>query len=123
MLTRFAVAPSGFKESLSAQAAADAIAAGVRRVVPDAEVDLIPLVDGGEGTARALASATGGRLVALPATGPLGRARGHPLRAARPDRLGSAARPSWRWRRSPASPSSRTACAIRAPPPRTASAN
>ncbi|MEV2197835.1 glycerate kinase [Streptomyces phaeochromogenes] len=72
MLTRFAVAPSGFKESLSAQAAADAIAAGVRRVVPDAEVDLIPLVDGGEGTARALASATGGRLVALPATGPLG---------------------------------------------------
>ncbi|WTP57017.1 glycerate kinase [Streptomyces phaeochromogenes] len=72
MLTRFAVAPSGFKESLSAQAAADAIAAGVRRVVPDAEVDLIPLVDGGEGTARALASATAGRLVALPATGPLG---------------------------------------------------
>ncbi|MGP4042649.1 glycerate kinase family protein [Streptomyces sp. 2A115] len=72
MLTRFAVAPSGFKESLSAQAAADAIAAGVRRVVPNAEVDLIPLVDGGEGTARALASATGGRLVALPATGPLG---------------------------------------------------
>lgn len=72
MLTRFAVAPSGFKESLSAQVAADAIAAGVRRVVPDAEVDLIPLVDGGEGTARALASATGGRLVALPATGPLG---------------------------------------------------
>ncbi|MEU9880635.1 glycerate kinase [Streptomyces phaeochromogenes] len=76
MLTRFAVAPSGFKESLSAQAAADAIAAGVRRVVPDAEVDLIPLVDGGEGTARALASATGGRLVALPATGPLGETVG-----------------------------------------------
>ncbi|MFM9367441.1 glycerate kinase [Streptomyces sp. Da 82-17] len=72
MLTRFAVAPSGFKESLSAQAAAEAIAAGVRRVVPEAEVDLIPLVDGGEGTAAALASATGGRLVALPATGPVG---------------------------------------------------
>ncbi|NGO13289.1 glycerate kinase [Streptomyces sp. HC44] len=72
MLTRFAVAPSGFKESLSAQAAADAIAAGVRRVVPDAEVDLIPLVDGGEGTAAALAASTGGRLVALPATGPVG---------------------------------------------------
>ena len=72
MLTRFAVAPSGFKESLSARAAADAIAAGVRRVVPDAEVDLIPLVDGGEGTAAALAASTGGRLVALPATGPVG---------------------------------------------------
>ncbi|MFF8969007.1 glycerate kinase [Streptomyces sp. NPDC014995] len=72
MLTRVAVAPSGFKESLSAQAAAHAIAAGVRRVVPDAELDLIPLVDGGEGTAAALAASTGGRLVALPATGPLG---------------------------------------------------
>ncbi|MGW0546301.1 glycerate kinase family protein [Streptomyces altiplanensis] len=72
-LTRFAVAPSGFKESLSAQSAAEAIAAGVRRVVPHADIDLIPLVDGGEGTARALAAATGGRLVALSATGPVGR--------------------------------------------------
>ncbi|MFH8292018.1 glycerate kinase [Streptomyces sp. NPDC018059] len=73
MLTRFAIAPSGFKESLSAPAAAEAIAAGVRRVVPHAETDLIPLVDGGEGTARALAAADGGRLVALPATGPVGQ--------------------------------------------------
>ncbi|WAL95048.1 glycerate kinase [Streptomyces sp. Je 1-369] len=73
MLTRFAIAPSGFKESLSASSAAEAIAAGVRRVVPHAETDLIPLVDGGEGTARALASASGGRLVALPATGPVGQ--------------------------------------------------
>ncbi|MDX2697084.1 glycerate kinase family protein [Streptomyces ipomoeae] len=72
MLNRVAVAPSGFKESLSAEAAAEAIAAGVRRVLPDAEVDLIPLVDGGEGTAAALAASTGGRLVALPATGPVG---------------------------------------------------
>ncbi|MGW5862669.1 glycerate kinase family protein [Streptomyces sp. NPDC055239] len=73
MLTRFAIAPSGFKESLSAQSAAEAIAAGVRRVVPRAETDLIPLVDGGEGTARALAITGGGRLVALPATGPVGQ--------------------------------------------------
>ncbi|MGV9899816.1 glycerate kinase, partial [Streptomyces tendae] len=36
VLNRVVVAPSGFKESLSAQAAADAIAAGVRRVLPDA---------------------------------------------------------------------------------------
>ncbi|WP_374105002.1 glycerate kinase [Streptomyces sp. RT42] len=72
LLDRVAVAPSGFKESLSAQAAADAIAAGVRRVLPDAEIDRIPLVDGGEGTARALAAATDGRLVALAATGPVG---------------------------------------------------
>lgn len=76
MLTRVVVAPSGFKESLSAQAAADAIADGVRRVLPDAVLDLIPLVDGGEGTAATLAAATGGRLVALPATGPVGETVG-----------------------------------------------
>ncbi|MGC9542909.1 glycerate kinase [Streptomyces sp. UG1] len=76
MLTRVVVAPSGFKESLSAQTAADAIADGVRRVLPDAVLDLIPLVDGGEGTAAALAGATGGRLVALPATGPVGETVG-----------------------------------------------
>ncbi|WP_210587325.1 glycerate kinase [Streptomyces sp. GESEQ-35] len=76
MLTRVVVAPSGFKESLSAQAAADAIADGVRRVLPDAALDLIPLVDGGEGTAAALAAATGGRLVALPARGPVGETLG-----------------------------------------------
>ncbi|AWW36151.1 glycerate kinase [Streptomyces cadmiisoli] len=72
MLTRVVVAPSGFKESLSAEAAADAIAAGVHRVLPDAGIDRIPLVDGGEGTAAALAAATGGRLVARSATGPVG---------------------------------------------------
>ncbi|MFI7019467.1 glycerate kinase [Streptomyces sp. NPDC050164] len=76
MLNRVVVAPSGFKESLSAEAAADAIAAGVRRVLPDAELDLVPLVDGGEGTALALAAATGGRLVPVPATGPIGETVG-----------------------------------------------
>ncbi|MFE7054466.1 glycerate kinase [Streptomyces californicus] len=69
---RIAIAPSGFKESLSAARVAEAIAAGVRRVVPDAELDLIPLVDGGEGTAEALALASGGRLVRATATGPVG---------------------------------------------------
>ncbi|MEV6960481.1 glycerate kinase [Streptomyces sp. NPDC051207] len=76
MLRRIAVAPTGFKESLSAQAAADAIAAGVRRVLPAADVDLVPLVDGGEGTAATLAATTGGRLVALSATGPVGESVG-----------------------------------------------
>lgn len=70
--TRFVVAPSGFKECLDAEDVAQAIAAGVRRVVPGAVVDLAPLVDGGEGSAKALAAATGGELVPVTVRGPLG---------------------------------------------------
>ena len=69
---RFLVAPSGFKESLDACAVADAIAAGIHRVVPGAIVDKVPLVDGGEGSAKALAEATGGTLIPALVTGPIG---------------------------------------------------
>ncbi|MBC3193859.1 glycerate kinase [Pseudonocardia sp. C8] len=70
---RFVVAPSGFKECLDAHDVAAAIAAGIRRVVPGAVIDLVPLVDGGEGSAAAMAAATGGRLVPARVTGPVGR--------------------------------------------------
>lgn len=73
MSYRILVAPSGFKESLTAEQTAAAIAEGVARVLPDARIDSLPLVDGGEGTAATLASATGGRLTPLPATGPVGQ--------------------------------------------------
>ncbi|GAA2433622.1 glycerate kinase [Streptomyces macrosporus] len=72
MIRHIAIAPSGFKESLSARAAAEAIATGARRVLPGASLDLIPLVDGGEGTAEELATASGGRLLPVRATGPVG---------------------------------------------------
>lgn len=69
---RILVAPSGFKESLSADEVAEAIGAGVRSALPGARIDLAPLVDGGEGSAAALAAATGGHLVPVAATGPIG---------------------------------------------------
>ncbi|MFS8098925.1 glycerate kinase [Lentzea alba] len=69
---RFLVAPSGFKESLDACAVADAITKGIYRVVPGAIVDKAPLVDGGEGSAKALAEATGGTLIPTLVTGPVG---------------------------------------------------
>ncbi|MEV6081163.1 glycerate kinase [Streptomyces sp. NPDC052069] len=72
MSHRITIAPSGFKESLSAARVAESIAVGVRRVFPGADLDLVPLVDGGEGTAEALALATGGRLIPYAATGPVG---------------------------------------------------
>jgi glycerate 2-kinase len=71
-LRRFVIAPSGFKESLSAELVADAIAAGVRRVVPSADVRSLPLVDGGEGSAATLAAATHGQLIPITVTGPVG---------------------------------------------------
>lgn len=74
---RILVAPSGFKESLSAEHVADAIARGVRRAIPGSEVEQVPIVDGGEGSAATLAAATGGHLIDYPVTGPVG----HPVTA------------------------------------------
>lgn len=70
---RVLVAPSGFKESLSAPEVAEAIAVGVRRVIPGVHVLQVPIADGGEGTARTLAEATGGRLLPVEVTGPTGQ--------------------------------------------------
>ncbi|WP_077963137.1 glycerate kinase [Ensifer adhaerens] len=66
------VAPSGFKESLSAEEAADCIEKGVLRACPSAEVIKVPMVDGGEGFTKALVAITGGSLHELTVTGPLG---------------------------------------------------
>ena len=70
---RILVAPSGFKESLDAAAVAAAIGAGVRRALPGAAVKAVPIADGGEGTAETLACATGGQLVPVTVTGPVGQ--------------------------------------------------
>ena len=69
---RILVAPSGFKESLGAETVAEAIAAGIRRVIPGVQVDEYPVPDGGEGTARVLAATTGGTLEPARVTGPVG---------------------------------------------------
>jgi glycerate kinase len=44
------IAPDSFKGSIPADAAATAIATGLRRVWPDADLRLRPMADGGEGT-------------------------------------------------------------------------
>ena len=69
---KIVIAPDSFKGSLTARQAADAIERGVRRVTPDADIISIPMADGGEGTVRALVDATGGRLIPVRVTGPLG---------------------------------------------------
>ncbi len=54
---RFVVAPDKFKGSLSALEAAEAVAVGLRRGCPAAEVVLLPVADGGEGTVDAAVAA------------------------------------------------------------------
>lgn len=67
------IAPSGFKESLGADEIADCIAAGILRVVPDANIRKVPLVDGGEGFTKALVAATSGTLHEITVMGPIGK--------------------------------------------------
>src|SRR5213594_1013702 len=70
---RVIVAPQSFKGSADAVAVASAIARGVRRARPDARIEEMPLADGGEGTVRALVTATKGGLRRSRVHDPLGR--------------------------------------------------
>jgi glycerate 2-kinase len=68
---RIVIAPDKFKGCLTAPKVCDAIARGIRQAAPDAEIDLCPMADGGEGTVAALVAATGGRFETRRVTGPL----------------------------------------------------
>ena len=70
---RVLVCPDKFKGTLSAAAAARAIARGVRRRFPDAEVIELPLADGGEGSLDVLATTGLFQIRRLEVTGPLRR--------------------------------------------------
>lgn len=69
---RILVAPSGFKESLSAREVAFAITRGIRRALPCARIQCLPLVDGGEGFTEEIVEVTGGTLHKVTVTGPVG---------------------------------------------------
>ena len=56
------VAIDSLKGSLSSLEAGEAIKSGVLKAIPDAEVCVRPLADGGEGTVEALALGMGGEL-------------------------------------------------------------
>ncbi len=69
---RIVIAPQSLKGSLSALRTGEAIAEGTRGVFPEAEIELVPIADGGEETVQALVDATGGKIVLQQVTGPLG---------------------------------------------------
>ena len=72
---KIVVAVDSFKGSLSSLDAGGAVRDGILRAFPDAEVEVCPLADGGEGTAEALTLGMGGSMRTAAVTGPLGEQR------------------------------------------------
>jgi glycerate kinase len=70
---KIVIAPDSFKGSLTALDAAEAMERGVRAACPDAETDILPMADGGEGTMDALVASTRGTFVDAETVDPLGR--------------------------------------------------
>ena len=68
---RILAAPQGFKGTLTGVEAARAVAEGVLRVFPDAEVIKMPVADGGHGTLDAMLAAAGGERRSAHVVGPL----------------------------------------------------
>ena len=70
---RILIAPDKFKGTLSALEVAENIAAGLREVLPDAKIDIVPMADGGEGTAEVISDALGASWLKCKAHDPLHR--------------------------------------------------
>jgi glycerate kinase len=70
---RILIAPDKFKGALNAREVAENIAKGLRDTLPDAEVDIVPMADGGEGTANAICEARGGSWLKCKAHDPIDR--------------------------------------------------
>ena len=66
------VAIDSLKGSLSSLEAGEAIREGILKAIPEAEIFVRPLADGGEGTVEALTLGMGGKLKNVEVTGPLG---------------------------------------------------
>lgn len=69
---KIVIAPDSFKDSLSAQGVAEAIALGLAEVWPDAHLIKCPMADGGEGTVESILAACDGELRRTHVRGPLG---------------------------------------------------
>ncbi|ALQ04292.1 MULTISPECIES: glycerate kinase [Pseudomonas] len=69
---KIVIAPDSFKDSLSAQGVADAIAQGLAEVWPDAQLIKCPMADGGEGTVESVLAACNGEWRHTRVRGPLG---------------------------------------------------
>lgn len=69
---KIVIAPDSPEGEPERAGSTSAIEQGFREIYPDAEYVKLPVADGGEGTVEAMVAATGGLLVPLTVTGPLG---------------------------------------------------
>jgi len=67
------IAIDSFKGSLSSLQAGEAVKQGIYRVFPNAQVEIRPVADGGEGTVQALVTGLNGHLAEAEVCDPLGR--------------------------------------------------
>jgi glycerate 2-kinase len=67
------IAPDKFKGALNAREAAENIAEGLHDSLPDAKIEIVPMADGGEGTAEVICNARGGSCLQCNAHDPLER--------------------------------------------------
>jgi glycerate 2-kinase len=74
VIMQILVAPDKFKGALNARNAAQNIAKGLLDVLPDAQIEVVPMADGGEGTAEAICDARGCSWLECKAYDPLSRA-------------------------------------------------
>src|SRR5256886_10930695 len=67
------IAPDKFKGDLNAREVAENIVKGLSDVLPAAKIEVVPMADGGEGTAEVICNAGGGSWLECEAHDPLGR--------------------------------------------------
>lgn len=70
---KIVIAMDSFKGSMTSMEAGKAAEEGILKVMPDAQVIVKPLADGGEGTMNALADGLGGEIISAQVGDPLGR--------------------------------------------------
>jgi len=70
---RILIAPDSYKNALSALEVARSLKAGLQKVFQEAEFEILPMADGGEGTVEALIDATHGEIIKTAVHDPLMR--------------------------------------------------
>lgn len=69
---KIVMVPSGFKECLDAEEVALAMERGAKRFDRKADVEIVPMIDGGEGFAKTIIRLKSGKIIYREVTGPVG---------------------------------------------------